>query len=403
MKRWLKNRKLLAVVAVILVLVVLAAWPRALPVDLASVERGALRVTLEEEGETRVRERFVISAPVAGNVLRIQLEPGDPVSRGKTVVATLQPAAPPLLDERTVAEARAALDAAEAQLGRARTERASAQAAVKLERSQVARHRNLLAAGAVARQALETREAAAQEAEQAVRGATFAVSVAEHQREMARARLQAATVSGGTGAQVIAIRSPIDGVVLRRMHESAAVVPAGEPLIELGDATRLEILADFLSTDAVRISPGNPVLIERWGGEGVLRGRVRQVEPAGFTKVSALGVEEQRVNVIIDLEEAQSAARRLGHGYRVEVAVVVWESADVLKVPTSSLFRRGESWTVFAVSGSRARLKTIDVGERNGSEAQVLAGLSVGERVIVHPGDALADGSRVSPRAQGTR
>jgi HlyD family secretion protein len=250
----------------------------------------------------------------------------------------------------------------------------------------------------VARQALEGREAAAREAEEAARAVGFAAVAAEHQRDMARARLAAVSAGAGASGQAITILSPVDGVVLRRMRESASVVPAGEPLLELGDPGRLEIVADFLSTDAARIRPGSEVLIERWGGEGVLRGRVRRVEPAGFTKVSALGVEEQRVNVVIDLVEGQEASRRLGHAYRVEVAVVVWEAADVLKVPTSSLFRRGERWAVFVAEAGRARLRAIEVGQRNGLAAEVLSGLSAGERVIIHPGDSLADGGRVAPR-----
>jgi HlyD family secretion protein len=398
MKSGLKHWKLPAVAAAIVLLAVWAFWPSALAVDVEAVSRGPLQVTLDEEAKTRVRESFVVSAPVAGSVQRIALEPGDPVQRGKTVVAMIQPAVPPLLDQRSVAEARASLAAAEAELGRARAERRRLQSAAELAKSELTRQQRLLAAGAVARQALEAREAGAQEAEQALRGAAFGVSVAEHQRDMARARA-AVSAGGAPSSEVIAIRSPIDGAVLRRMHESAAVVPAGEPLVELGDPRQLEIVADFLSTDAVRIAPGNVVLIERWGGEGALRGRVRRVEPGGFTKVSALGVEEQRVNVVIDLDRGQAAAARLGHGYRVEVRVVVWDSPEALKTPTSSLFRRGEKWAVFVVEHGRAHLKTIEIGERNGLEAQVLAGLTAGERVIVHPADALAEGGRVQARA----
>jgi len=399
MKRWLKNRKILAVAAVILGLVVMAAWPRRIPVDVAPVERGALRVTLEEEGETRVRERFVISAPVAGNVLRIELAPGDRVVRGKTVLATFQPAAPALLDQRSFAEASAALSAAEADFGRVRSEQARARATAELADSELTRYRNLLVAGAVARQTLDGREASAREAEEALRAAKFAAAAAEHQREMARVRLQTVSAGSAAGSQVITIRSPIDGVVLKRLRESAAVVPAGEPLVELGDPARLEIVADFLSTDAVRISAGSAALIERWGGESALSGRVRRVEPAGFTKVSALGVEEQRVNVIVDFDDA-SIARPLGHGYRVEVGVIVWQAADVVKVPTSALFRRGERWAAFVVERGRARLRPIEIGHRNGVAAEVLSGLSVGEQVVVHPGDALTDGSRVTARAE---
>jgi HlyD family secretion protein len=218
---------------------------------------------------------------------------------------------------------------------------------------------------------------------------------------MARARLLQA--GGGPAVPVIAIRSPIDGVVLKRHRESEAVVPAGEPLVDLGDPLRLEIVSDLLSTDAVKVRAGDRVLVEQWGGEAALRGRLRRVEPSGFMKVSALGVEEQRVNVLVDFEDPAEAWQALGDGYRVEVRIVVFEQEGVLKAPTSSLFRRGESWAVFTVEGGRARLRTVKIGRRNGLEAQVLEGLREGEQVIVHPSEALADGGRVTARTSSWR
>jgi HlyD family secretion protein len=389
-----RNRKLMAGAALVAVLLAVALWPEAAPVDVATVERGPLQVTVEDEGETRVRDRFVISAPVAGRLRRIELEPADPVRQGQ-VVAVLQPAPPALLDARTRAEAAAAVEAARAALGRSRAERARAQAASEQAASERKRHTELARSGITSAEALERARTEAEAAAQALRAAEYAVSSAEHELERAQAVLLQAT--GGGSGRAIELRSPVAGVVLRRLRESEAVLPAGEPLLEVGDPRQIEIVTDLLSADAVKVRPGQPVLIEQWGGEVPLRGRVRRVEPSGFMKVSALGVEEQRVNVIVDFEDAKEAP--LGDGYRVEVRIVVWEAADVVKAPSSSLFRRGDHWAVFVAEDRRARLRTVRVGRRNGLEAQVLEGLRPGERVIVHPADTLADGQRIEPRA----
>jgi HlyD family secretion protein len=393
MIRYLRNRRLMAGLAFVVLLLLVALWPETTLVDLAPVERGGLLVTVDEEGETRVRDRYLVTAPVTARLLRIELEPGDPVERSRTELATLLPQP---LDPRSRAEAQAALEAAEAGVGSARAERRRAEAALALARSELTRVKALFGQGIASQQDLDRREAEARSAEDASRGAQFAAAAAEHQRDMARARL-----AGGAAdpTRPIVISSPVDGVVLKRYRESEAVVPAGDPLIEVGDAQRLEIVSDLLSTDAVRVKPGQEVAIEQWGGDHPLRGRVKRVEPSGFMKISALGVEEQRVNVVIDFADPAEARAALGDGYRVEVRIVVWEAADVVKVPTSSLFRRGETWAVFTVDGGRARLRPVEVGRRNGQEAQVLSGLTAGERVIVHPSDTLADGSKVAARA----
>ena len=395
--RHLRNRKLLAGATLVGALLAVGFWPSAAPVDLAAAEKGPLRVTVDEEGETRVRDRFVVSAPVAGRVLRIELEPGDPVRRHETVVATFLPAAPVPLDARSRAEAEAAVAAASAALGSARAERERTEAALGLARSELDRHRQLAAQRIVSRQALEAKQAEARAAEEARRAAEFAVASATHQRDMAQARLLPAGATGA--ARPFAIRSPIDGVVLRRLRESEAVVPAGEPLLELGDPQRLEIVSDLLSTDAVKVKPGCAVRLEQWGGDHPIRARVRRVEPAGFMKVSALGVEEQRVDVVMDFEDPLEAWSALGDGYRVEVRIVVWETDGALKVPTSSLFRRGDEWAVFAVDDGRAELRAVEVGRRNGSFAEIVSGLREGDPVVLHPSDTLRDGSRVSRRA----
>jgi HlyD family secretion protein len=394
MNRHLRNPRLLAAAGGVLLLLLVALWPESVAVDVARVERGPLRVTVDEEGETRVRERFLVSAPVSGRVARIELEPGDRVERGRTVVATFAPGDPTPLDARARAEAEAAVGAADAALGRARAEQQRAGAALELARSELARLRALARQQIVAAQALEAAEAQERSAEEGARAAGFAVRAAEHEREMARARLSQAR--GGGAA--LAIRSPIDGVVLKRFRESAGIVPAGEPLLELGDPAALELVSDLLSSDAVKVRPGSAVLLEQWGGDEALRGRVRRVEPSGFMKVSALGVEEQRVNVIVDFEDAAAAGRVLGDGYRVEVRIVLWQAQDAVKVPASSLFRRGEEWAVFVVEGGRARARAVSIGHRGGAEAEVLSGVEPGATVVVHPSDSVRDGVRVTPR-----
>jgi HlyD family secretion protein len=393
MRRLFRNWKLLAGVAVVAVLLAVALAPAATQVDRAPVTRGPLVVTIDHEGETRVRERFVITAPVAGRVQRIGLEPGDPVERG-TTLARLTPVSPALLDLRTRAELTGAVSAAEAALGQARAERARALAALDRARTTLQRQRELAAAGVVPTDEIDARETEVRTAEEASRAAEFSVARAGHELEIARARLQQPDGGGGS----MAITAPIDGVVLRRFRESEGVVPAGEPLVEIGNADRLEVVADLLSTDAVRVRAGAPVLIEQWGGDDELRGRVRRVEPSGFMKISALGVEEQRVNVIVDFEDAERAGRELGDGFRVEVRIIAWEAPDVLKVPVSALFRRGDDWAVFVVEDGRAHLRTVEIGRRDGTEAQVLQGVTEGESVIVHPPDTIADGARVAER-----
>jgi HlyD family secretion protein len=352
-----------------------------------------MQVTIDEEGETRVRERFVISAPVAGRITRIELEPGDEVRRGVTELVRMTPQAAPLLDLRTRTELSAAVDAARAAVGQAEAERGRAAASLTRARSALARQESLADAGLVTRDELEAAQTTVATADEAARAAEFAVSRAEYELQLARARLQ---TPAGSGAN-IAITAPIDGAVLKRLHESAAVVAAGEPLLEIGDPNQLEIVSDLLSTDAVRVPRGAEVLIDRWGGDHPLHGRVRRVEPSGFMKISALGVEEQRVNVIIDLADA-AAARALGDGFRVEVRIITWSAERVLKVPVGSLFRRGEGWALFVVADGVARLQPVELGERNDTEAQIVGGISAGQTVVLHPPDTLSDGTRVAVR-----
>jgi HlyD family secretion protein len=378
----------------VIAIVAVAVWPASMEVDVARAEQGPMQVTIDEDGETRVRHRFVVSAPVAGRVQRIELEPGDPVVRGKTILARLLPAESPLLDARSRSELTASVEAARAAVGQAQAERNRAAEALARARSTLTLQRELMKAGAISSDDLEAAETAVRTAEESQRASEFTATRAEYELQLARARLQAPQASGRS----VEIVAPVDGVILKRLRESESVVPVGEPLLEIGDPKRIEIVADLLSTDAVRVSPGTPVLIDQWGGEHPLHGRVRRVEPSGFMKVSALGVEEQRVNVIIELEDPASAARKLGDGYRVEVRVVVWREDAVLKVPTGTLFRRGEDWAVFVIEEGRARLRMVKLGQRNQTEGQITSGLSEGQTVVLHPPDTLTDGMRVVVR-----
>jgi len=393
--RILKNLRVLAAVAVVAVILLAALWPSAIEIDTVAVERGPMQVTIDEEGETRVRERFVVSAPVMGRLERIELEPGDAVVRGKTVVARLTPAPAPLIDPRSAAELNAAVEAAQAVIGQTRAERDRARSMLTRATSTAGRLQALLKAGAISGDELEAAETARRTAEEALRAAEFTVARAEHERQLARARLRPSS-GGGSPVDVVA---PVDGVVLKRNRESATVVPIGDPLLEIGDPASLEIVSDLLSTDAVKVTPGAAVLIEQWGGGNVLNGRVRRVEPSGFMKVSALGVEEQRVNVIVDFAN-RAEAGSLGDAYRVEVRIVTWRVDSTLKVNVGSLFRRGEDWAVFAIENGRARLQPLKVGQRNDREGQILEGLSEGQMVALHPPDTLQDGARIKRRGQ---
>ena len=395
MLRLLKNRRVLISAAVIAALIAVALWPATVSVELAAVSRGPLVVTIDEEGVTHIRDRFVVSSPLAGRVLRIELEPGDPVKRGQ-VVARVRAEAPPLLDARTRAEAQATLESARAALGRVRADVERARATLDQARRELARVQELARSGLTTRQEVEAREAEARVAEESANAAVFAVRAAEAELQRAAARL-APTAPDVTG-RVITVTAPVDGVVLKRIRESESIVPAGDPLIEIGNPRQLEIVADFLSTDAVRVKPGSRAIIEQWGGDKTLDARVRRVEPSGFTKISALGVEEQRVNVVLDFADPVAASAALGDAFRVEVRVVIWEAEDVLKLPTAALFRQREEWAVYLVDMGRARRTLIKLGHQTGQEAEVVSGLAEGARVILHPGDTLADGARVKER-----
>jgi HlyD family secretion protein len=386
------NWRLLGGLMIVAAIMVVALWPETIEVDAVSAVRRDLVVTIDEEGETRVRERFVVAAPVAGRLQRVELQPGDRVIRGRRV-ARFTSATPSLLDPRVRAELSAGVDAQQAALGQARAELERTGAELTRAQSVLRRRQELAQAGIISKDQIEEDEAAVRTAEEERRAAEFAVTRAEHELEMARARLEQPAAGGRT----VDVFAPVDGVVLKLYRESEGDMRAGDPLLEVGDPADLEVVADLLSTDAVRVSAGDNVFIEQWGGSKPLAGRVRRVEPAGFMKVSALGVEEQRVNVIIDFDRS-GAPTQLGDGYRVEVRVVVSEVKDAITVPLGALFRRGEGWAVFIIEGEQARLRSVQTGERNDLEAQIVSGLAEGEMVVLHPPDTLADGMRIAIR-----
>jgi HlyD family secretion protein len=355
-----------------------------------------MTITINEEAETRIRHKFVVSAPVAGRVERIDLEPGDRVAAGQTVVAQVRAGAPALLDARSRAETVAERSAAESARGRARAEAERAKAALDLARQELARERDLDRSGLTTRQALEIDEAEVRAAEEALKGATFAMAASSAEIERLEARLRPDRLDAN--GPLHSLTSPVSGVVLRRLRESASFVPAGEPLIEVGDPQDLEMVADLLSTDAVQVRQGAVFRLEQWGGSSILTGRVRRVEPSGFMKISALGVEEQRVNVVMDFDDPTAASASLGDGFRGEVRIVIWESADEVQAPISALFRHGESWAVYVIAGDVVLRTKVETDRRNAQTARITSGLKPGDRVVAHPPDTLTDGVRIRIR-----
>ena len=376
-----------------------AFQPKPLEAEFTAAERGSLRITLDEEGQTRVRERYVVSAPLAGRVLRIHHEPGDTVRAGSTVLARFLPTNSAFLDPRARKDAEARVSTHQASVKSARVDYDRAIAERDHAFSELDRSERLHGEGLLSDDRLEVARLRAETTEEDVRSAESSIAVAEAELARARTGLISASEPLAAEASVITLHSPISGVVLQRLRESESVVPSGEPLLEIADPEKLEIVSDMLSTDAVQIDEGDAVLIEQWGGDTTLRGTVRRVEPFGFTKISALGVEEQRVNVIVDFDDVRAAWQELGDGYRVEIRVVIWDEDDVLKVQASSLFRVRDRWAVYTVDElSKVTLRLVEVGRRNAREAQVVAGLEEGETVIAYPGDQIEEGVEVVAR-----
>jgi len=394
----MRTRNKIALGVGLVVLAALAAWTLRAPpvsVELAQVERGVFEQTVSDDGKTRVRERYTVFAPLAGRLERIRLKAGDPVEKGQ-VVALLTPVAPALLDARSVRELGARVGAADAQQLRAKAEVARVMAQRDQAQSDFDRQAKLFKDGFISATAREQAELALRTAERTVEAARFAEDASGHELNQARAAL-ARYKSGDLGARW-EVTSPVKGSVLKVVLESEGAVALGAPLLELADARSLEAVVDVLSQESVAIKPGMPARIELGRGVASLAARVRLVEPAAFTKISALGVEEQRVNVVLDFAEPLDKIQTIGDAFRVDAAIVTHRVQDAVKVPVGALFRDGEGWAVFVADGGRAVKRSVKAPLRNGAEALVEDGLKPGERVVVYPSDALRDGLRIEPR-----
>lgn len=383
-----------------------AFWPDPQPVDIVEVRAGPMQVTVAAEGVSRVRAPYLVTAPISGTAERSPVQVGDTVTEGETIVARITPAEPALLDARARAEAEAAAREARAAVDVARINLERQSVDLDHAEANLARNRELAARGVIPQrmlddtvQAAETQRAAvdAARAELVMREATLARAEAVLMRPgpapLPLDALLSNSEDGGTE-----IRAPVSGTVLRLEDESARLVQAGQSLLTIGDLSDLEIEVDLLSADAVRLTPGAAAMVERWGGEGTLAAEVRRIDPRGFTRVSALGIEEQRVRVRLDLLDPPEDRAGLGDAFRVFVRIVVWEAEDALQVPISALIREGGDWAVFRIEGGTARLTRIEIGRRTQTEAQVLSGLEPGDQVVAFPGDRVTDGSRVAPR-----
>ncbi|MBK1691655.1 efflux RND transporter periplasmic adaptor subunit [Ectothiorhodospira mobilis] len=391
-----RTRKLIiALVALLIpVLLLLALRPAPVPVTVTPVEQGPMQVFVEDEGWTRLREPFTVTAPMGGYLRRVPLEPGDPVAAGAPLF-WLEPPPVPALDAREREQAAQAVAAARARLEVANAQLEAARSRERLALTAFGRIRDLQSRGLAPEEALDRatsdRETAAAERQRAAKARDAA------RAEWMESRLRLEMHGGVRSGEAVAVPAPVDGVVMRRHRRSEGPVAAGEPVLELGDPAALEVRVDLLSMDAVQVRPGMRVILERWGGGEPLEGRVRRVEPSGFEEVSALGVEERRVTVWSVLTSPRGQWSRLGDGYRVEARFVLWEGEDVIQVPTSTLFRHGEGQAVFVVESGRARLRPVETGRSSGLWTQILSGLDPGESVIRHPGSRVADGVSVAP------
>lgn len=371
-------------------------WPKPVVVETGTVARGPLTVRVSEEGKTRVRNRYVVAAPVAGKMRRVAWKPGDSVKAGETLLTAIEPVAPPLLDPRARTQAEAQVSLLEASRKQATATLEVRQSALKIAEAERGRIRAVTREGTVSQSDRDRAEGDAAMRAAEVRAAEFSLQVIDY--ELAQARAALVRPDAVAAGNLVEVKSPVSGLVLKVMQESESVVSPGTAILEIGDPSDIEIEAEILSRDAVGIRPGDSVEVEQWGGDFPLQGRVRRVEPAAFTKVSALGVEEQRVLVLSDLIEIPEAAKALGDRFRVEVRVAVWHSDDVLFLPAGALFREGNAWKTYVFRDGRAELTQVDAGHTDGRWTEVLSGLKAGDEVLLHPPDTVADGTAVKKR-----
>jgi HlyD family secretion protein len=392
------NKKTWGLIAAAIAVVAALAWafaPRPVEVEIATVAQGRFEQAIEEDGRTRLKERYTISAPVAARLARIALREGDRVTAGDTV-ATLTPVMSPMVDERSAREATARLKAASAGVERATARMERAKVSLEEARLEQQRTEQLAREGFVAPARLDTTRLGLTATRRELEAANAEREIAVQEQAQAGAALQPATANGKS-ARPFAVQSPVSGVVLRVAQPSAATVAAGAALIDIGDPARMEVVSELLTPDAVQAQPGRRAVIERWGGPPV-EAQVRRVEPAAFTKVSALGIEEQRVNVLIDIADPPEAWRTLGDGFRVGVRIITTSVEKAVLVPTGALFPHGEGMAVYRLDGRRARLQPVDVAARNATVAWVRNGLAPDQAVVVYPPAVLADGRRVRVR-----
>jgi len=400
--RMVKRGLLSVVVIAILAGLFYALRPLPIAVDVAKISRAPLEVAIEEEGVTRIREVYQVSAPVGGKFRRAPREVGDQVISGKTIVASIEPEDPPFLHVRKRRELQAAVAAARAAITLAEAEVRRGLAQLGYARSDLERSKSLAANNAVSAKTLDQAKMLFDTRTAAVESAKATLELRKRELESAQARLigpATPDINATMGESCcVLIKAPVSGQVLKIFHESEQVVPSGATLLEIGDPKDLEITVDLLSTDAVKVKPGMSAIIKDWGGVGVLHARVKHIEPSGFKKVSALGIEEQRVKTVLELTEPYEKWRKLGHDFRVFIDIIIWSQKDVLTVPLSALFRQGNSWATFKIVDGTARLVKIKIGHRNTRQAEIIEGLKQGDTVILHPSDRVKDEIRVSVR-----
>ncbi|HLP66090.1 MAG TPA: HlyD family efflux transporter periplasmic adaptor subunit [Rhizobium sp.] len=397
--KWLKRAGFLLVIAAIIAGFAYALREKPQPVDTGVAERGPLRVTISQEGITRVRDVYAVSAPIAGHLARTVLDEGDQVKADVTLVAAIHPLDPPLIDRRSEAELAAARDAARAAVSMAETDYRRIKSDVDFARDNLERAVQLAKTRYIAESQLQKARTDVEVGEAQLASAAAAIELRKAELASAEARLiqPASAPADRGGSCCVYVTAPVDGVVLTVFAKSEQPVATGTRIAEIGDPSDLEVAVDLLSSDAVRIAPGAKAEIVDWGGDRALPAVVRRVDPAGFTKVSALGIEEQRVNLVLDLQESDP---RLGHNFRVYARLTLWEGEDVLQVPLSALFRDGRNWNLFVIRDGRARQTEVGIGHMNDEHAEVLSGLEPGDVVILHPSDTLSDGSLVEPRQE---
>lgn len=376
-----------------------ALLPKPVPVDTAAIGERAIEVTVEEEGVSQIREVYTVSAPIAGQLMRSSLHAGDTVIANQTVVAAIRPVAPGLLDARAIKIAEAAVEAARAAVALAEAQLAQAQSEADFAKSEYERAKLLASKGTIPERSLERAAIDAAIATAAVKSAEASLLVRKRELESAEAALIQSDSDSAGGACCVDVRSPVSGQVLKVATESEQVVQAGTPLVDLGDPADLEIVVDLLSRDAVRVAKGATATIESWGGPP-LAATVERIDPAAVTKVSALGIDEQRVKVVLRLAGEPSTWQRLGHDFRVVARIVLWRGEDLVAVPTAALFRTGSDWAVFVVEDGIAHVRPLVLGERNSEYAEVRSGLAAGEEVVLHPSDRVSEGVTVEINAR---